>query len=83
MFPVHHLLLMPSELRNACLYTVMTSSNGMLGRIGRSHSPAHLAIMLNCLVAHCTARCMLDGSVGLAVFIYFHLQLYKAAVKNQ
>lgn len=83
MFPVHHLLLMPSELRNACLYTVMTSSNGMLGCIGRSHSPAHLAIMLNCLVAHCTAHCMLDGSVGLAVFIYFHLQLYKAAVKNQ
>lgn len=83
MFPVHHLLLMPSELRNACLYTVMTSSNGMLGCIGRSHSPAHLAIMLNYLVAHCTAHCMLDGSVALAVFIYFHLQLYKAAVKNQ
>lgn len=58
MFPVHHLLLMPSELHNACLYTVMTSSNGMSGCIGRSHSPAHLAIMLNCLVAHCTARSM-------------------------
>lgn len=83
MFPVHHLLLMPSELHNACLYTVMTNSNGMPGCIGRSHSPAHLAIMLNCLVAHCTAHCMLDGSVGLAVFIYFHLQLYKAAVRNQ
>lgn len=40
----------------ACLYTVLSNSFGMPATTGGSHIPTHLAIMLNCTDAQCTAN---------------------------
>lgn len=84
MFKVHDLLLMPPELSNACLYTVMTNSDGISGYTGQSFSITSCNyVKFSCCQLYNTAHCMLNGSVVLAVFIYFHFQLLKAAAGNQ